>query len=144
MEATEAFVRLTALTVADVCRLVKVCQPDAIIRSRPGLNVRVGNHVAPLGGQKIVDDLINLLNAINRDPRDPYKAHLIYETLHPFTDGNGRSGRAIWKWQINQLGPRSRTVWDAEEQKAGHGFAGVPVDNVGVQYGPATTRAQSM
>jgi hypothetical protein len=26
-------------------------------------------------------------------------------------------------------------VWSANEQKLGHGFAGVPVDNVGVQYG---------
>lgn len=38
-------------------------------------------------------------------------------------------------WQINQLGPRARPVWDPEELKAGRGFAGLPVDNVGVQYG---------
>ena len=38
-------------------------------------------------------------------------------------------------WQINQLGPRPPSVWDAEEQKGGHGFAGLPVDNTGVQYG---------
>jgi hypothetical protein len=41
----------------------------------------------------------------------------------------------VLDWQINLLGPRPPSVWDAEEKKAGHGFAGIPVDNVGVQYG---------
>ena len=26
--------------------------------------------------------------------------HVEYETLHPFTDCNGRSGRMIWLWQM--------------------------------------------
>jgi hypothetical protein len=36
---------------------------------------------------------------------------------------------------INVFGPRPPSVWSANERKLGHGFAGVPVDNVGVQYG---------
>jgi len=36
---------------------------------------------------------------------------------------------------INVFGPRPSGVWSANERKLGHGFAGVPVDNVGVQYG---------
>jgi hypothetical protein len=36
---------------------------------------------------------------------------------------------------INVFGPREASVWSANETKLGHGFAGVPVDNVGVQYG---------
>jgi hypothetical protein len=36
---------------------------------------------------------------------------------------------------INVFGPRRPSVWSANEQELGHGFAGVPVDNVGVQYG---------
>src|SRR5205823_234690 len=38
-------------------------------------------------------------------------------------------------WQINLLGPRPPSVWMDEEKKAGHGFAGVPLDNIGIQYG---------
>ncbi|HVT34383.1 MAG TPA: DUF6351 family protein [Nevskiaceae bacterium] len=36
---------------------------------------------------------------------------------------------------INLLGPRPPELWSAQEQQIGHGFAGFPVDNVGVQYG---------
>jgi hypothetical protein len=38
---------------------------------------------------------------------------------------------------INVFGPRPPAVWSANEQKLGRGFAGVAVDNVGVQYGLA-------
>ena len=36
---------------------------------------------------------------------------------------------------INLLGPRPPELWTDSEKTAGHGFAGFPVDNVGVQYG---------
>jgi hypothetical protein len=41
----------------------------------------------------------------------------------------------VLDWQIDLLGPRPRSVWMAEEKKAGRGFAGVPLGNIGVQYG---------
>jgi len=41
---------------------------------------------------------------------------------------------------INVFGPRVASVWTAAEKKVGHGFAGVPVDNVGVQYGLGALR----
>ena len=38
---------------------------------------------------------------------------------------------------INVFGPRTESVWGPVEKELGHGFAGLPVDNVGVQYGLA-------
>jgi hypothetical protein len=38
-------------------------------------------------------------------------------------------------YMINVLGPRSPSVWIDAEQQLGRGFAGLPLDNVGVQYG---------
>src|SRR4051794_1654054 len=43
----------------------------------------------------------------------------------------------VLDWQINLLGPRQPSVWGSEEKKAGRGFAGIPLGNVGVQYGLA-------
>jgi hypothetical protein len=38
-------------------------------------------------------------------------------------------------YMINLLGPRPESDWGPQEQALGHGFAGLPLDNVGVQYG---------
>ena len=42
---------------------------------------------------------------------------------------------------INVFGPRLRAVWGPQEKQVGHGFAGVPIDNVGVQYGLGALRS---
>jgi hypothetical protein len=38
-------------------------------------------------------------------------------------------------YMINVFGPRPPALWSPAEQKIGHGFAGLSVDNVGVEYG---------
>jgi hypothetical protein len=38
-------------------------------------------------------------------------------------------------YMINVFGPRPESLWGPVEKKIGHGFAGLSVDNVGVQYG---------
>lgn len=100
--ATRDFIALPALDVPDVVGLVGVYQPDARLRDKPNLNVQVGNHVAPQGGPEIVAELGRLLSQVARGDIDVWAAHIAYETLHPFTDGNGRSGRAVWLWQMER------------------------------------------
>lgn len=80
------------------------------LRVGQGMNVRVGNHFPPLGGPAIADRLESLLRKVNANEIDPWLAHVEYETLHPFMDGNGRSGRAIWAWQILRHNHYPRTL----------------------------------
>lgn len=47
---------------------------------------------------------------------------------------------AISDLAINVFGPRAPGVWSAAEKQVGHGFAGIAVDNVGVQYGLESLR----
>jgi hypothetical protein len=42
---------------------------------------------------------------------------------------------SIFQLNKNLLGLRKKSVWSKPENKIGHGFAGMPLDNVGVQYG---------
>ena len=87
---------------------VKIIQPDARLRSTSDIpGVRVGNYIAPSSGPALMEQLDRLLSSINRHAISTHEAHCMYEMLHPFTDGNGRSGRALWLWMrhgIAQLG----------------------------------------
>jgi Fic family protein len=63
-------------------------------------NVRVGKYVAP--DWKEVPTLMNQWVEFWSEPKDLEEcrlAHILFERIHPFADGNGRSGRIILNTQ---------------------------------------------
>jgi hypothetical protein len=56
------------------------------------------------------------------------------EAYNPQSNPNG-ARCTLADYMINVFGPRTESVWGPVEKAIGHGFAGRPVGNVGVQYG---------
>lgn len=98
--AHEEFLSLEKMTILDLIKFVNVVA-DARLRDRPGMNVSVGNHQPPDGGSAVVTRLERLLRDLDLD--SPHALHCQYEDLHPFMDGNGRSGRVLWLWMMGGI-----------------------------------------
>lgn len=98
----DRFINLGRVTPEELKRFVSVYQPDALLRDEKGIDVQVGGRLCPPGGFNITQELYDLLYKINS--YTPYELHRRYEHLHPFTDCNGRSGRALWAWKMLNSG----------------------------------------
>ena len=97
------FLSLPSVDVPDLERFVSVVA-DAPLRERVGMDVCVGSHRPPAGHPHIRGQLGIILSEVHDRRLTPYEAHVRYELLHPFMDGNGRSGRVLWAWQMTRAG----------------------------------------
>lgn len=104
VDVTAKFLRLPHVQVQDLEHLVTIYAPGHRLRDAAGLDVSVGDYVAPRGGPFITERLTGILRTVNGNLISPWRAHVEFELLHPFSDGNGRSGRTLWAWHVTRSG----------------------------------------
>jgi Fic family protein len=84
-------------SVSDVIHVHGAMGPDVLDAGAPGM-LRSGVEAQSAGGTKYVPstDVPEALSWWSeRGWSNPLEAHTVYELIHPFADGNGRSGRII-------------------------------------------------
>lgn len=86
-------------------------------------NVTVGGRYCPDHSrvEELMEDWI-LEHADADTPGEIRAAHIAFEMIHPFQDGNGRVGRMIMWWQEIKAGLPVTVIHVGEEQQAYYGW----------------------
>jgi len=117
--------RLTPTIVKTTHRLLMVLQP--IPRGLKGAyrdcEIEIGGRMGltyPLVPLRVKEWCIQMntswvANKANND-QDIIRDHITYERIHPFIDGNGRTGRMFYNWQRIQCGLPIHVIWEKEKQ----------------------------
>jgi Fic family protein len=80
-------------------------------RDMAKINVRVGNHYPPEYGfvPNLMDNWL-----LDYAELGPWEAHKRFEHIHPFVDGNGRTGRMLMWWQEIESGLKPTMIHAAD------------------------------
>jgi hypothetical protein len=95
VSAHRGLLAINALRVENLELFVHHIAPGASLRtiSDTGRPVEVPN-------VDLRADLSTIVAAARLKSASPDRLHRVYRMLHPFTDANGRCGRALWMWQV--------------------------------------------
>lgn len=95
-----ALVHGTLPTVDDAIILGRLIEPKMNAMGTRSCHVMVGGHVPP-NPRKVPALLVGLFESM--DKYTPLEFYKEFELIHPFADGNGRTGKIIMNWIAGTL-----------------------------------------
>jgi hypothetical protein len=90
-----------ALTIKNLELFISHVAPGAAFRDAPE-ETEDGEATTQ---HDLKEDLATIVDAARTHSSTAARLHRIYRQLRPFTDGNGRCGRALWMWQLMRGAP---------------------------------------
>lgn len=115
-ERMQSYDTMTHYSLMLMHRMITHSQPD-LSPSEKGnyrrIQVYVGKHVPPAAHMvpSLMMDYLSTFEAM-----DPIEAHVRFETIHPFVDGNGRTGRMLLWWHQLKVGQEPTLFFNDEKQ----------------------------
>jgi len=92
----------------------KIREHEAVIRGKDGIE-----YMIPCPARHITEELSSLLSWLEVSPYDPLITSTLFfhefESIHPFTDGNGRTGRTLFQILLQELGLKNSKLCRSEE-----------------------------
>ena len=108
----------------DILKLHRILAEDVMDQGRAGyyrtIAVRVGKHMPP-ALQDVSGSMFELLEWWNKQTGElsPVLSsaivHYRFEAIHPFADGNGRTGRALALWELYRRGFDTHHIFSVDE-----------------------------
>ena len=96
----------------------KIRDHRSVIKGRDG-----SEYMIPCPPEHINEELTSLLSWLRESPYDPLVTATLFfhefESIHPFTDGNGRTGRTLFQILLQELGLKNFKLCRFEEEILG-------------------------
>jgi Fic family protein len=113
-----------ALRHEDVLALHRILAKDVMDQGQAGryrsIAVRVGNFLPPPPGDVsgLMFELLQWWNVLSKELSPVLSSAIVhhrFESIHPFADGNGRTGRALALWELYRRGFDTHHIFSVDE-----------------------------
>ena len=114
----------STITHAEVLKLHRIMAGEVMDQGKAGeyrtIRVKVGDYVAPRpeNVRPMMSDLLAWWNKSATKTSPILSAAIVhhqFETIHPFADGNGRTGRMLSLWELYRRGFDSHHIFSIDE-----------------------------